>query len=105
MLCAECLYYAHKKCSRLYCKRGSLHKACDSFVCTSYVIVNPVVLRERPNVTINSKFSIEVIDRFCYLGGITSMDSSADAAVTGSGVVGISSDNIFLFKSKGLSRL
>ena len=80
-----------------------MHKACDSFVCTSYV--NPVVLRERPNVTINSNFSIEVIDRFCYLGGITSMDSSADAAVTGSGVVGISSDNIFLFKSKGLSRL
>ena len=42
---------------------------------------NPVISTGHTSVDIGASANLEVVDKFCYLGGMLSVDGDADAAV------------------------
>jgi len=50
-----------------------------SFTCKG--CSNPVISTGRPSVDIGASANLEVVDKFCYLGDMLSVDGDADAAV------------------------
>jgi len=48
-------------------------------VCTGYS--SPVISTGRASVDIGASANLEVVDKFCYLGDMLSVDGDADAAV------------------------
>jgi len=54
-------------------------KLMKSFICR--VCVNPVTGTGRRSVDIGGDANLEIVDKFCYLGDMLSVDGDADAAV------------------------
>jgi len=50
-----------------------------TFICRG--CVNPVTGTERTSVDIGVNTNLELVDKFCYLGDMLSVDGHADAAV------------------------
>ena len=73
--CTSCHKWVHKKCSGI---KGSMYKVM-SFICRG--CSNPIVSRGHTSVDIGASANLEVVDKFCYLGDMLSVDGDADAAV------------------------
>jgi len=56
-----------------------MYKLMNSFICRG--CVNPVIGTGRTCVDIDGDANLELVDKFCYLGDMLSVDGDADAAV------------------------
>jgi len=56
-----------------------MYKVMKSFVCKG--CMNPVTSTGCTSVDIGVNENLELMDKFCYLGGILNVDGDADAAV------------------------
>jgi len=56
-----------------------MYKVMKTFVCRG--CVNPVTGTERTSVDIGVNANLELVDKFCYLGDMLSVDGDADATV------------------------
>jgi len=74
--CTSCHKWVHKKCSGM---KGSMYKVMRSFICRG--CWNPVISTGHTSVDICASANLEVVDKFCYLGDMLSVDGDADAAV------------------------
>ena len=72
----RCQKWVHKKCSGI---KGSMSKVAKSFICTG--CLNPVTSARRTSVDIGASAKMELVDKFCYLVDMLSVDGDADAAV------------------------
>jgi len=54
-------------------------KVAKSFICSG--CLNPVTSAGRNSVDIGASAKFELVDKFCYLGDMLSVDGAADAAV------------------------
>ena len=59
--------------------KGSIYKVMRSFICRG--CMNPVISTGHTSVDIGASANLEVVDKFCYLGDMLSVDGDADAAV------------------------
>ena len=73
--CCLCQKWVHKKCSGI---KGSMYKVMKSFICRG--CSNPVISTSHTSVDIGASANLEVVDKFCYLGDMLSVDGDADAA-------------------------
>jgi len=73
--CTSCHKWVHKKCSGI---KGSMYKV-KSFICRGCLY--PVISTVRSSVDIGASANLEVVDKFCYLGDMLSVDGDADAVV------------------------
>ena len=74
--CTSYHKWVHKKCSGIKC---SMYKVIRSFICRG--CLNPVISTGHTSVDIGASANLEVVDKFCYLGDMLSVDGDADAAV------------------------
>jgi len=74
--CTSCQKWVHKKCSGI---KGSMYKVMKSFIYKG--CLNPVINTGHASVDIGASANLEVVDKFCYLGDMLSVDRDADAAV------------------------
>jgi len=74
--CTSCQKWVHKKCSDI---KGSMYKVMRSFICR--VCSNPVISTGHTSVDIGASVNLEVVDKFCYVGDMLSVDGDADAAM------------------------
>ena len=75
--CTDCQKWVHKKCSGI---KGSMSKVAKSFICSG--CLNPVTSAvTNTSVDIGASAKLELVDKFCYLGDMLSVDGDADAAV------------------------
>ena len=72
----SCQKWVHRKCSGI---NGSMYKMMKTFVCRH--CMNPVTGAGRTSVDIGVNANLELVDKFCYLGDMLSVDGDADAAV------------------------
>ena len=72
--CTSCQKWVHKKCSGI---KGSMSKVAKSFICRGYL--NPVTSAGRLDIGASAK--LKLVDKFCYLGDMLSVDGDADASV------------------------
>ena len=56
-----------------------MYKVMRSFICRG--CSNPVISTCHTSVDIGDSTNLEVVDKFCYLGDMLSVDGDADAAV------------------------
>ena len=56
-----------------------MYKMMKTFVCRD--CVNPVTDTGHTSVDIGVNANLEIVDKFCYLGDMLSVDGDADAAV------------------------
>jgi len=56
-----------------------MYKVMKSFICRG--CLNPVISRGHTSVDIGASANLEVVDKFCYLGDMLSVDGATDAAV------------------------
>jgi len=56
-----------------------MYKVMRSFICRGSS--NPVISTGHTSVDIGASANLEVVDKFCYLGDMLSVDGDADAAV------------------------
>jgi len=63
----------------LYGIKGSMSTVAKSFICSG--CLNPVTSAGRTSVDVGASAKLELVDKFCYLGDMLSMDGHADAAV------------------------
>jgi len=68
--------WVHRKCSGI---KGSMYKVLKSFACRG--CVNPVTGTWCTSVDIVVNANLELVDKFCYLGNMLSVDRDDDAAV------------------------
>ena len=66
----------HKKRSGI---KSSMSKVAKSFICSGGL--NPATSAGRTSVDIGASAKLELVDKFCYLGDMFSVDGDADAAV------------------------
>jgi len=76
MQSTSCKKWVHRKCSGI---NGSMYKVMKTFVCRS--CMNPVTGTGRASVDIGDNANLELVDKFCYLGDMLSVDGDVDAAV------------------------
>jgi len=74
--CTSCQKWVHRKCSGI---KGSMYKVMKTFTCRG--CMNPVTGTGCTSVDIGVNANLELLDKFCYLGDIFSVDEDADAAV------------------------
>ena len=74
--CTSCQKWVHRKCSGI---KGSMYKVIMTVVCRG--CMNPVSSIGRTSVDIGVNANVELMDKFCYLGDMLSVDGDADAAV------------------------
>ena len=74
--CSSCQKWVHKKCNGM---KGSMYKVMKSFICRG--CSSPVISTGHTSVDIGASANLEVVDKFCYLGGMLSVDGDADAVV------------------------
>ena len=60
-------------------------RVAGSFVCRG--CLNPVTGAVRAGVDIGAGAKLELVDKFCYLGDMLSVDGDADAAVEARGLI------------------
>jgi len=72
----SCQKWVHRKCS---CIKDSMYKVMKTFVCRR--CMNPVTGTGCTSVVIGANANLEIVDKFCYLGDMLSVDKGADAAV------------------------
>ena len=72
--CTSCQKWVHKKCSGI---KGSMAKVAKSFICRG--CLNPVTSAGRTSVDIGASAKLELVDKFCYLGDMLSVDRDADS--------------------------
>ena len=75
--CTSCHKWVYKKCSGI--KGSMMYKVMKSFICRG--CLNPVISTGHTNVHIGASANLEVVNKFCYLGDMLSVDGDADAAV------------------------
>ena len=63
--CTSCHKWVHKKCSSMY-------KLMKSFICRD--CSNPVISTGHTSVDVGASANLEVVDKFCYLGDMLSVD-------------------------------
>jgi len=68
--------WIHRKCSGI---KGSMYKEMKTFICRDCMI--PVTGTGRISVDIGVNANLELVDKFCYLGDMLSVDGDADAVV------------------------
>jgi len=73
--CTTCQKWVHKKCDI----KGCMSKVMKSFVCRG--CMNPVAGTGCTSTDIGGDANLELVDKFCYLGDMLSVDGDADAAV------------------------
>jgi len=74
--CTSCQKWVHKKCTGI---KGSMYKDMRSFICRG--CSNPVISTGHTSVDIGVSANLEVVDKFCYLSDMLSVDGDVDAAV------------------------
>jgi len=74
--CTSCQIWVHRKCSGI---KGSMYKVMKTFICRGCVIL--ITGTGRTSVDIGGDANLELMDKFCYLGDMSSVDGDADAAV------------------------
>jgi len=74
--CTSCQKWVHRKCSGI---KGSMYKVMKTFICRG--CVTPVIGTGRTSVDIGGDANLDLVDKFCYLGDILSVDGDADEAV------------------------
>jgi len=74
--CTSCQKWVQRKCSGI---KGSMYKVMNSLVCRG--CVNPVTGTGCTSVDIGDNANLELVDKFCYLCDMLSVDRDADAAV------------------------
>jgi len=67
--CTSCKKWVHRKCSGI---KESMYKVLKTFVCR--VCVNPVTGTGRMSVDIGVNANLELVDKFCYLGDMLSVE-------------------------------
>jgi len=67
--CTCCQKLAHKKCSGI---KSTMSKVAKSFICIG--CPNPLTSAGRTSVDIRVSAKLELVDKFCYLGDILSVD-------------------------------
>ena len=70
--CTSCQNWGHKKCSGI---KGSMYKVMKSFICRC--CSNPLISTGRSSVDIGASANLQVVDKFCYLGDMLSVDGDA----------------------------
>jgi len=76
MLCTSCQKWVHRKCSTI---KGSMNQVMMTLLCRG--CVNLVTGTGRTSVDIGGDANLELVDKFCYLGDMLSVEGDADAAV------------------------
>jgi len=61
--------------------KGSMYKVMKSFICRG--CSNPVTSTGHTSVDIAASANLELVDKFCYLGDMLTVDGDASAAVEG----------------------
>jgi len=74
--CTSCQKWVHRKCSRI---KGSMYNVMKTFICRGCIL--PVTGTGRTSVGIGVNANLELVDKFCSLGDMLSVDGDADAAV------------------------
>jgi len=74
--CTSCQKWVHRKCSGI---KGSMYKVMKTFVYRS--CMNPVTSTGCTTLDIGVSANLELVNTFCYLGDMLSVDRDADAAV------------------------
>ena len=76
--CTSCQKWVHKKYSGI---KGSMYKVMKAFICRA--CWNPVISTGHTSADIGASSNLEVlvVDKFCYLVDMLSVDGDADAAV------------------------
>jgi len=74
--CTSCQKWVHRKCSGI---NGSMYQMMKTFVCRG--CKTPVTGRGHTSVDVGGDANLELVDKFCYLGDMFSVDGDADAAV------------------------
>ena len=72
----SCQKWVHRKC---YGIKGRMYKVIKTFVCRG--CVNPVTSTGCRNVDVGVNANLGLVDKFCYLGDMLSVDRDADAAM------------------------
>jgi len=72
--CTSCQKCVHNKFSGI---KGSMSKVAKSFICS--VCLNPLTSAGRTSVDIGASAKLELVDKFCYLGDMLSVDGDVDA--------------------------
>jgi len=73
--CTSCQKWVLKKCGG---SKGSISKVTKSFICRG--CLNPVSSTGHTSVDIGVSANLELVDKFCYLRDMLSVDGDADAA-------------------------
>jgi len=75
-MCTICQKWVHRKCTGI---KGSMYKVMKTLICRGCMI--PVTGIGYTSVDIGVNAKLELVDKFCYLGNMLSVDADADAAV------------------------
>jgi len=73
--CTSYPKWVHRKCSGI---KGSMYKVMKSFVRRGFM--NKILSRGHTSVDSGVNANLELMDKFCYLGDMLSVDRDADAA-------------------------
>ena len=76
MQCTSYQKWVHRKCSSIKC---SMYNVMQSFACRG--CMNPVTSTGCTSVDTGDNANLELVDKFCYLGDMLSVDGDADATV------------------------
>jgi len=74
--CTSYQKWVDRKCTGI---KGSMYKVRKTFVCRD--CMNPVPGTKCTSADIGVNANLELVDKFCYLGDMLSVDGDADAAV------------------------
>jgi len=74
--CTSCQKWVHRKCSGI---KGSMYNVMKTYICRGCVI--PVTGTGCTSIDIGVNANLELVDKFCYLGDMLSVDGDADAVV------------------------
>ena len=75
--CTSCQKWVHKKCSGT---KGRMSKVGKSFIYRG--CLNPVTSAGHTSVDIGASAKLELVDKFCYLGDMLSVDGDAAVETT-----------------------
>jgi len=76
MKCTSCPKWVQGKCSGI---KGRMYKVMKTCICRG--CVNPVTGTGRTSVDIGVNANLELVEKFCYLGDMLSVDGDGNAAV------------------------